>query len=65
MYNIYVSRTINELSGLKTKFGIKTQNNINLSTKTTNLIKVCTNLKKALKIGKFFTMKHKLSGAEM
>ena len=35
---------INELYGLKTKFGIKTWN-IKLSTKTKNLIKACTNLK--------------------
>ena len=34
-------------------------------TKTTKLIKACTNLKKALRIGKFFKKKHKLSYAEM
>ena len=39
--------------------------NIKLSTKTTNLIKACTNLKNALRIGKFFKKKHKLSCADM
>ena len=45
--------TISELYGLKTKFGIK-HKNINLSTKTKNLIKACTNHKKALRLCKFF-----------
>ena len=44
MYNIYVS------SNYKRTLRFK---NIKLSTKTTNLIKACTNLKKA-KIGNFF-----------
>ena len=35
-----------------------------MSTKTTDLIKSCTNLKKALKTGKFFK-KHKLSCEEV
>ena len=32
--------------------------------KTVNFIKACNNLKKALRIGKFFKKKHKLSCAE-
>ena len=36
-----------------------------MSTKTTNLIKAYTNLKKALRIGKFFKIKIKLSCAEI
>ena len=35
-----------------------------MSTKTKNLIEACTNLKKNLRIGKFF-LKHKFSCAEV
>ena len=45
--------TINKLYGLKTKFELL-HKNIKLSKKTTNLIRKSINLKKALRIGKFF-----------
>ena len=62
MFSIYVSSNYKRTLWFKNKVWSK---NIKLSTKTANLIKVYTNLKKALRIGKFFKMKIKLSCAEM
>ena len=49
-----------ELYDLKTKL-----NKSNLFAKTKNLIKAYTNLKRALRMWKFFKKQHKLSCAEM
>ena len=49
MYNIYVSSNYKQTLCFKNKVLNK---NIKMSTKTTNLIKACTNLKKALRVGK-------------
>ena len=62
MYNICVRCNYKQTLWFKNKVWNK---NIKLSTKTTNLIKACTNLKKASKIDNFFLKKHKFESSEM